>query len=288
MIVSTTSEMQKHLLSLNLKLEQGEDHRFASFLGRAQDWVTANILGVDLEETLEIDIAVGQPDPHAKLRELTGRVISELAYLDSVPESDLQRSEAGFVVQSNEKMSPASQQRVDRLVQSLNERLNTDCDALVSYLLNHSGDGDPYDDWRATEEFSYLTMAFMPTMTIVRQYGGQGTVQRWKDFCYMMPKLATILRTSVANYVSIEEVEALLELYRDQELMEEQKKALRWIRMAVMAEASGKMPEATRYAIEARQWMLKHESSFPAFVASDRYELPSPFNMGDGTVANLL
>ena len=280
--------MQSHLLSLNLKLEQAEDKRFASFLGRAQDWVTASILGVELEDLLEIDIAVGQPNPHAKLRDLTGRVISELAYLDSVPESDLQRSEAGFVVQNNDKMSPASQQRVDRLVQSLNARLNTDCDALVNYLLKNSGEHDPYDDWRATEEFNYLTMAFMPTMTIMRQYAGQNTVQRWQGFYDLLPQLAASLRTTVANYVSIEEVETLLELYRDQELVEEQMKSLRWMRMALLAEASGNMPDATKYAIEARQWMLKHESSFPSFVASDRYELPSPFNFGDGTVANLL
>ena len=32
----------------------------------------------------------------------------------------------------------------------------------------------------------------------------------------------------------------------------------------------------------------KHETDFPEFVASDRYELPKPFDFGDGTVANLL
>lgn len=280
--------MQKHLLSMNLKLEQAEDHRFDSFLKRAQEWAVQHILGDDIEEILEIDLEVGQTDPHAKLRELTARVISVKAYLDSIAESDLQRSEAGFVVQNNDKMSPASQQRVDRLVQSLNERLNSDCDALVNYLMKHSGAEDPYDDWRGTEQFTYLTDALIPTMGIMRQCAGQNTVQRWQGFYDLQPKLSVALRETVAEYVSFGQVEALVELFRDDELLPAHTKALRWMRMSALAGASGNTAEAVRYAIEARQWMLKHESDFPDFVDSDCYELPSPFNFGDGTVANLL
>lgn len=286
MIVSTTSEMQKHLISFNLKQERVDEARFASFLQRAQEWVTEHIIGEDIEEILEIDLPPGQTNPHQKLNDLTGRVISELAYLTSIPESDLQRSESGFVVQSNEKVSPASQQRVDRLIQSLNERLNSDCDSLVNYLLNHSKENEPYDDWRGTQQFAFLTDAFIPTMAVMRQYAGQNTVQRWQGFYDLQPKLAMAMRTTVANYISIDEVETLLDLYRDDEMLDVHRKALRWIRMSVLAEVSCNTHDADRFALEARTLMLKHESDFPDFVASDRYELPKPFDFGDGTVAN--
>lgn len=288
MIVSTTTEMQKHLISFNLKQERMDEARFASFLQRAQEWVTEHIIGEDIEEILEIDLQPGQTNPHQKLNDLTGRVISELAYLTSIPESDLQRSESGFVVQSNEKVSPASQQRVDRLIQSLNERLNSDCDSLVNYLLNHSKENEPYDDWRGARQFAFLTDAFIPTMAVMRQNAGQNTVQRWQGFYDLQPKLAIALRTTVANYISIDEVDALLELYRNDELLDVHRKAIRWIRMSVLAEVSGNTHDADRFALEARTLMLKHESDFADFVASDRYELPKPFDFGDGTVANLL
>ena len=288
MIVSTTTAMQKHLLSFNLKIEKAEDNRFAPFLQRAQEWATEHILGEDIEETIEIDLSPGQANPHERLMALAGRVISEQAYLSSIAESDLQRSEAGFVVQMNEKMSPASQQRVDRLIQSLNERLNWDCDALVNYLLRHSTDGAAYEDWRGTRQFAYLTDAFIPTMAVMRQHAGQNTVQRWQGFHDLQPKLAMALRTTVAGYVGIDEVETLLELYRDDEMLDVHKKALRWISMSVLGEASGDLEAAVRFAIEARGWMLRHESDFPEFVGSDRYELPEPFSFGDGTIANAL
>lgn len=287
MIVNTTSQMKKHLLSFNLKTDEAMESRFSSFLASAQEWVTDKIIGSEIEETLEIDLAPGQADPHGKLRGLVGRVISETAYLASIPESDLQRSEAGFVVQNNDKMSPASLQRVERLIQSLNERINSDCDSLVHYLLKYSKAEDPYDYWRDTRQFEFLTDAFIPTMGIMRQNTSTVPVQRWAEFHDLQPKMNIALRDTVARYVSIEQIDALLSGYRTDELQDIQRKVLRWLRMAVLAEVTN-TDNATHFAIEARNWMLKHESSFPEFVASDCYELPSPFHLGDGTVANLL
>lgn len=293
MIVKTTSEMRKHLLSFNLKEDKPTDEsRFASFLTRAQEWVTDRIIGEDIEGILERDLALTDPDPHEKLRGLVGRVISELAYLTSVAESDLQRSEVGFVVQNNDKMSPASLQRVERLIQSLNERINSDCDSLVNYLMKNSvphedGPHLPYEDWRETYQFEFLTDAFIPTMAIMRQGASPLPVQRWTDFYDLQPKMNIALRDTVASYVSIEQIDSLLTAYRNDDLNEIQRKVLRWLRMSVMAEVTN-AGNAAHFAIEARYWMLKHESDFPEFVESDRYELPSPFKLGEGTVANLL
>ena len=287
MIVTTTAEMKKHLLSLNLKLDEAMESRFSSFLARAQEWVTDKIIGSEIEETLEIDLALGQADPHVKLRGLVGRVISETAYLASIPESDLQRSEAGFVVQNNDKMSPASLQRVERLIQSLNERINSDCDSLVHYLLKNSNAEGLYDYWRDSPQFEFLTDAFIPTMGIMRQNTSSVPVQRWAEFHDLQPRMNIALRDTVARYVSIEQIDALLSGYRTDELQDIQRKVLRWLRMAVLAEVTN-TDNATHFAIEARNWMLRHESSFPEFVASDCYELPSPFHLGEGTVANLL
>ena len=283
--------MKRHLLSFNLKLDEAMESRFSSFLARAQEWVTDKIIGDQLETALEPGANIGQNDPHEKLRGLVGRVISELAYLNSVGESDLQRSEAGFVVQNNDKMSPASLQRVERLIQSLNERINSDCDSLVNYLLKNSVPDEenpsPYEDWRDTPQFEFLTDAFIPTMGVMRQNTSSVPVQRWTEFYDLQPKMNIALRTSVARYVSIEQIDALLSDYRTDELQDIQRKVLRWLRMAVLAEVTN-ADNATHFAIEARNYMLQHESSFPEFVASDCYELPSPFNLGEGTVANLL
>lgn len=243
-----------------------------------------HIIDDDIEELLEIDIEDGTPDPHGKLRTLASRAICAKAYIDLVAEMDLQLSEAGFVVQNNGQMSPASQQRTASLVQSLHNRLCADCDAVVKLLLKEAA----YDDWLGTDQFAYLTEAFMPTTAIVRQNAPTAMqIANWQDFYDMVPRMVEALRGPVASYISTDEIDRLLEMYRDQELLDVHRKALHWMRMAVMAHVAG-AANTDRFAIEARQWMLKHESSFPEFVGSDRYELPEPFNFGDGTVANAL
>lgn len=285
MIVSTAAQAQSVLPSINFKV--GPD-RLDDFLARSQEWVSAHIIGHDLETALEDPVATGQSDSHPALRSLVTRVISEHAYLAAVPEMDLQLSEAGFVVQNNERMAPASQQRVDRLLENLRERLDADCDALVKYLLDNSSGRKVYESWRGTSQFAYLTEAFIPTMAIMRQNCRQCPVAHWQEFHDLIPQLATALRGTVADYISVDEVDELLELYRDEELLAVHKRALRPVRIAVMAEVAGMHDNAVHFAIEARNWMLRHEGDFPAFVESDRYSLPKPFNLGDGTVANLL
>lgn len=281
MIVSTLEEVVKYLPSFNLK---SKVDRISDFLDRAQQWVTEHIIGEDIADMLEIDIADGSPDPHEKLRTYVSRVICELAYATMLSEMDLQLSEAGFVVQNNDHMSPASQQRTDKLAQSLQSRLRSDCDSLVKLLLTTIA----YEDWHLTEQFNYLTNNFMPTTVIVRQYAPSSMqMTKWQEFYELQPKMSESLRGPVANYISNAEIDALLLLYRNEGLNDNQKIVLRWVRMATLGFVTGS-PNADHFAIEARQWMLKHEDDFAEFVASDRYELPKPFDAGDGTVANFL
>lgn len=287
MIVKKLEEVQLHLPSFNFKVDA---NRINDFISRSQAWLVDWILGDGLESALESTPA--NPDPHEKLRGLAQRVICVDAYLCSMDELNLQLSEAGFVVQNNQSMSPASQQRTDQLRLSLQSRLNDDCDALVKHLLKNSlpgtGDHTLYNSWRETEQFKLLSSVFMPTMAIAKQNTADMPVTTWKDFANLIPTMDEALRTVVAGYVSEEEIDALLELYRANNLSDTHRRVLRWIRFAVMADVSGRRDNARHFAIEARNYMLQNESDFSEFVNSDRYNLPSPFNMGDGTVANLL
>lgn len=291
-MIASLDSVRQYLPSFNFKVEPT---RLKDFLLRAQDWLTESIIGPDLEATLENPVQEGQEDANARLRTLACRVICETAYLTALAEMDLQLSEAGFVVQNNEKMSPASQQRIERLTLSLQERQCNDCDSLVQYLINHS-DGnsilentDLYADWRGTEQFNTLTQAFLPTMSEFRKACRYMPVARWPEFLELQTAMAQALHSTVASYVSDEQVDALLELYRDNELGDTHRHAVKLVRMAVAADVTeGLLENTVHYAIKARNYMLAHESDFEYFVASDRYELPKPFNFGDGTVANLL
>ena len=121
MILSNTTKAAEFLPSLNLSVD---NTRFNDFFRGAQEWLVCHIIGEDIEDVLEEAIPEGQEDQHIDLRTHCQRVIAEIALLKVVPEMDMQLTEAGFAVQNNDNFSPASSQRVDRLIAKMPERID--------------------------------------------------------------------------------------------------------------------------------------------------------------------
>lgn len=269
MILDGISELRKLLPSINLR---DDSHRLDDFAARAQAWVTDNIIGTELEELLEIEIEGN--DPHPRLRLLVKRVIADKAYLTVGDEMNLQLGEAGMVVQNNQSMSAASSQRRDNLMASLRERLDTDCDALVNYLTAHSvdrGETDAlYPDWRGTEQYAYMAMAFMPTLGEVRRHVPQGLDYKphWETMHNWRMGMSTAMMDLAASYVSTAEIIRLRELYRDNDLNGVQREAIERLRDVAVCLAVGDRQRATQAAIRAREVMLGSLDDFTEFAAS--------------------
>ena len=153
--------------------------------------------------------------------------------------------------------------------------------------MKESKEGSAYEDWRGEWQFEYLTSAFTPTLSEARRSSETCPVTEWPAFIEILARMEISLRTTVAKYVSVDELETLQELYRDDELLAVHRKVIDMMRLAAMDDISKRNDDAEYYALQARKIMLKHESMFPAFVSSDRYTLPG-FDFGDGTVANML
>lgn len=280
MIVSTLEQVQKCLPSINFKVDID---RLTDFLDRGEQWLTDSIIGDAIRTTLNADVPQNSPDPHADLRKICSRVICEYAYLTVAAEMDLQLSEAGFVVQSNDKMSPASQQRTDRLISSLNMRMNIDCDELVKYLMAKStGDNAPYAAWRQTPQFEYLTRSFLSTrMQLSRHLTYGNNIGNWQDFFNGIVMMANGINEFAADYVSMEEIIHLRDLYRRNEANEVQQAAIGMLQ-DVAADCFVKDSAGARQAaIRARRIMQGSPADFPAFEARDCMPLPDvSFNEG--------
>jgi len=293
MILSNITKAQQFLPSLNLTLE---NNRFNDFFRRAQEWLVSHIIGDDIEGILEIDISVGVQDNHADLRIMCQRVIAEIGLLAAIPEMDLQLTEAGFAVQDNDNMSPASAQRVDRLLAKLPERIANDIDALVRYLLKNSNgtenDHKPYDNWRGTDQFKYLTGVFMPLFEEYKAYchglpRKDEAPMTYDDFYSIIPLMSRVLREEAGYHVSKAEIDRLLELYRDNSLLEIHRKAIVCLKDCAVAALRYDTKRARDAALQAREVMLSDPNSFPAFKASDAFNKPT-VNLDGDKLVNML
>ena len=319
MILSNTKEASKYLPSLNLTVD---NDRLTDFFRRAQEWVTSHIIGTDIEALIDPDLEPEEEEPtepsieetieeieettedateeddneeedtHAELRTLCQRVIAERALLDGIPELDLQLTEAGFAVQNNDDFSPASQARVDRLLAKMPERIAADTDALVRYLLKNSTgtqqNPKPYDSWRGTDQFKYLTEAFIPLM---EQYNKLAMpafkVTTYDEFHAAIPVMAREMMKVADYYVSRREVCRLRELYRDSEALQVHRLAIAELKSVAVAAYAHDSKCARDHASSARDIMLDDPDNFPMFKESPAFKQKT-INLDGGKMVNFL
>lgn len=318
MILKNITQAKQFLPSLNLTLE---NDRFNDFFLRAQQWLASHIIGPNLETVLE-QTAPPLPDDqdepeepeitveeditetnegdenndepateeHANLRRRCQRIIAERALLDAIPEMDMQLTEAGFAVQDNDNFSPASAQRVDRLITKMPERIIKDVDSLVDFLLQNSKGTQenpmPYDTWRGTEQFKYLTAAFMPLLEQCNCFATK-RFESYDDFYSAIPTMAEELQQVASFFVSDGEIDRLLEMFRDNQLLAIHVKAVRQLRFVAAASYENAVGAARNHAICARNVMLSDPNSFPEFKASQAFT-QKDINLDGGKTVNFL
>ena len=105
----------QYLPSVNFKVDS---KRFVPYLQETEIEIVDKIISCEIADML----TNSEDENLGELKNLASRAICISAYLDAIPEMDLQLSEAGFVVASNEAVKPASKERVERLMESLKNR----------------------------------------------------------------------------------------------------------------------------------------------------------------------
>ena len=284
MILSKITQATQFLPSLNLDLA---NDRFTDFFLRAQEWLVSHVIGEGLETVLETEVGMTASDSHADLRRLCQRVIAEKGLFDAIPEMDMQLTEAGFAVQNNDQFTPASAQRVDRLMANMPGRIAADVDFLVRYLMKNSGtNASAYSSWRGTDQFKYLTSAFLPLYEYFNRYAVP-VAESYDEYYDALPILEEGMRIVGDYYVSNAEIDRLQELYRDGELLDIHQQAVNRLSIVAAATRNKDINRARNAAVRAREIMLSDPDSFPAFKASEAYGSPK-INLDGGKLVNML
>lgn len=243
---------------------KGEPTIFDDALEVAQDSIVSDILGYALEDILE-----KRNEEDKKLLKLCQRVISQQAFLQSIPDMDLVLTDAGFAVVNNEQMAMASRDRVNALVQNLMTKVDESKDALVQHLLKQ------YPDWRGTEEFGrlsdglFLTYAEFKDAAVLNNITAPAYPHSWTAFLELNSALNVALMTDVASYISKSYACEIIEKIRDKEtFLPIETKVLKLIKIAIAAYAMGDRKTGLEQTLAAVAEMKAHIADFPTFEAS--------------------
>lgn len=246
---------------------KGEPTIFNDALEVAQESLVTDIIGSDIESILE-----GRAADHSKLLRLCQRVISQQAFLRSIPDMDLVLTDAGFAVVNNEQMTMASRERVAALSANLQLKLDESKDKLVLYLLRTSA----YDSWRGTEEFARLSDGLILTygefkdVAVLNNITAQAYPKSWSEFLDLNSALNVALMTDAASYISKDYAEEIIEKVRDKEhFLPIEVKVIKLIKIAIAAFAMGDRALGLDQTLKAVAIMRANSDDFPAWSASD-------------------
>jgi len=126
------------------------------WLDSASQWLTDNFLGAGYEV------------PEVLLSRVENIIVRK-AFAEAVPSLDLSLTPSGFAVISTEGRAPASKERIERLVASLNSSVDTNVEMLLTRLLRT-------DDWVDSPMGQWWRGTFIPDISEAHRFRGQGTL----------------------------------------------------------------------------------------------------------------
>ena len=117
------------------------------------------------------------------IRIITAKLIASEALRRAIPSLDLVLTPNGFGVVSNQNVTPASKERVDRLIGSLAD-YRDDCIANLLPLLSRES------DWLGSVQASFFGETLFPYLAITEQVKGNGS--KWERYLALRPKILDI------------------------------------------------------------------------------------------------
>lgn len=143
--------LQSHIPNAIITVE-GEPtllERLTPFIDSACTWLESEYIGTD-DFLNEMD------------HQLALETVFHKAFADAIPSLDLTLTPTGFGVVSTEAVSPASKERVERLIESHRNKAYDALSILIEYC-------HQYKEWRESERGKYFCATFLDTLKDYRR-----------------------------------------------------------------------------------------------------------------------
>lgn len=179
---------------ITVKGEMSLYDKLAPSLDFAEHWAVETFLS---ESTASRIAGYSDSNP---LLNITRTVVATEALRLGLPSLDLVLTPNGFGIVSNQTLSPASKERVDRLLGNLEVRRDAAIDSMIPLLVDAHA-------WRTTEQCRWFAQTLFPSPKSLKACISAD--RRWEDFLRLRPKIINIEESLAAEYFSPELMETL-------------------------------------------------------------------------------
>ena len=217
-IITTDEQLRSHLPNIiaSVKGETPLIERLAHFLDLAEDWVKTTFTSEPTYYTI-----CGYTDSNP-IRIASARLVVADALRRAIPSLDIVLTPNGFGVINTPNITPASKQRVDRLIGSMLSHRDDCIAALLPALVGAS-------KWLNSDQADFFGATLFPTLEIVEMLPGNATT-KWERYLELRPQVIDLEASLAEEWFSPELMSALRAENLRSDLTEERGIAVRQIK----------------------------------------------------------
>lgn len=203
------------------------------YIAKAEIQIKNELLGADCFSHIS-----ALPDSSELLITLK-HLIANKGYVAAIPYVDLTQTVNGFAVVSNGNYAPASRERVDKLIARCNDSIDEFTDLLIDLIQQTDA---ARAEWAKFAKHTSLTNCFFYTATDFARYADTGVKRA--DFLKQKSKLLLLQRTDLAERLSADYVNELIEAIRSNSLTDRNESVVDNVKIALCAWLSNNEEEA--------------------------------------------
>ena len=265
MKLSLTEKKLRHYLPNFFVTVEGETpllEKLTPFIEMSEDWIIQTFTSESTFNTI-----LGYMDANL-LKPILYRVVVNNALMAAIPTLDLVLTPNGFGIVSNQNIAPASKERVDRLLASLEKERDNAIEQMLLRLPVAS-------KWLKSEQCAYFTATLFPNLSLCRRLAISEHL--WEQYQALQPKLVKIESVLADTYFSHEQMnlfheKTLYALSNCHPLMEQVIRSLQSLELMLVSD----MNVHTQAFFDLVNIIRENKNVFPQWHASNVAQLYIP------------
>ena len=194
----TTDEQLRLLIPNVLATTEGEPtliEKLYPYLETAAQWAIDTFVPEAIFDEIAADDSFG---PNERFRYPLEKLVACQAYMTAIPSLDLVLTPNGFGIVSNQNIVPASRERVDALMNSLESQRDSAIEALILRLSSRT-------DWQQSAQGKYFGATMFPLLNLCRRLAIREHI--WDSYQQLHERLIKIENVLADTYFSQEQMQ---------------------------------------------------------------------------------
>lgn len=236
--------------------------KLTPFLESAEHWLEQYITGSTYLATTIKKMAYTEA-----VKSLATHIVVNEAMRQAVPALDLVLTPNGFGIVSNSNIAPASKERVERLIASLEEERDNYIEQLLPLLVQS-------EEWRGTEQYRFFASTLFPNITLATLCGYHAN--RWKHYLGLKHRASFIEQQLSEEYISVAQMNALRNIHFLATATPVQSIIISALRNIVVDRLTGSNKDYSTTLLDIVNTLRSHPEEFPEWHASPTAALFTP------------